>query len=75
MKPKWIIILVLLALVIVLLVQNAQVVTYQIFLWKISISQVILVPMILIIGFVIGYLMGRIGGKKSGKKTFPEQSS
>jgi uncharacterized integral membrane protein len=59
MKWKVILVLVILALIIVLLIQNTQVVTFSIYFWKISISQVILVPIILLIGILLGVLLIR----------------
>lgn len=64
MKPKWVISLILLVLVIILIVQNTQVIVYRFFFWQIGASQIILVPLVLLVGFVIGYLVGRKGSKK-----------
>jgi uncharacterized integral membrane protein len=57
MKWKIILGLVILALIVILLVQNTQVVTFSIYFWKISISQVILVPIIMLIGMLLGVLL------------------
>jgi uncharacterized integral membrane protein len=57
MKWKIILGLVILALIVILLVQNTQEVNFSIFFWKISISQVILVPIILLIGILLGVLL------------------
>ena len=65
MKPKIILVLVLIIMAVIILIQNHQVVTYRIFFWRISMSQVILLPLALIIGFVIGYIVAKMGkGKK-----------
>lgn len=65
MKPKIILVLVLIIMAVIILFQNHQVVTYRIFFWKISLSQVILLPLALIVGFVIGYTFAKMGkGKK-----------
>lgn len=64
MKPKWVIILVLLVLVFILIVQNTQVIVYRFLFWQVGASQIILVPLVLLVGFVIGYLVGRKGSKK-----------
>jgi len=56
MKPKTIIILILLIICLVILIQNTEVVTLQVFLWSITMSRILLIPLLIIIGFVIGYL-------------------
>ncbi len=56
MKPKTIIILILLILCLVILIQNTEVVTLKVFLWSISMSRILLIPILIVIGFVIGYL-------------------
>jgi uncharacterized integral membrane protein len=66
MKPKVWGLLVLLALLLIVLFQNTQEVVFRIFLWKISMSQVILVPLAVLLGFFFGYFVGRTG--KGGKK-------
>jgi uncharacterized integral membrane protein len=56
MKPKTIIILVLLILCLVILFQNTEVVTLHVFFWHITMSRILLIPLLIVIGFVIGYL-------------------
>ncbi len=61
MKPKTIIILILIALCLVVLIQNSkEIVTFQIFFWKITMSRIILIPMLIFIGFIIGYLVAKL---------------
>lgn len=67
MKLKLIAALVISALVVILLVQNKQVVTYRLFFWQISISQIILVPMILIVGFILGFIVAKLRKRRSVK--------
>jgi uncharacterized integral membrane protein len=57
-KVKIVLGLVLLVLLGVLLVQNTQVVTYRVYFWTISMSQMILAPIVALAGFLIGYLFG-----------------
>ncbi len=54
MKVKWILALIFLGLLVILLFQNQQVVSYRVFFWEISISQVLLVPVVLLVGFLFG---------------------
>ncbi len=67
MKLKLIAALVISALVIILLVQNKQAVTYRLFFWQISISQIILVPLILIVGFILGFIVAKMRKRRSTK--------
>jgi putative membrane protein len=63
MKPKWIVSLVVVILFLIFLLQNTQVVTLRLYFWSISMSQIILIPLTLILGFVAGYIVARITGK------------
>jgi uncharacterized integral membrane protein len=64
MKTKVLIVLVLLILLAIVLFQNTQEVVYRIFFWKIAMSQVILVPLAVIVGFLFGYFIAKGGMKK-----------
>ncbi|MBC8385232.1 MAG: LapA family protein [Candidatus Cloacimonetes bacterium] len=67
MKPKTIIILVLIILFLILLIQNTEVVDFKIYFWTISMSRIIIYPAILITGFIIGYIAAVISKKKNLK--------
>ncbi len=73
MKPKTIIILILIILFIIVLIQNTEVVSFQIYFWKISMSRIIIYPAILLLGFVIGYITAVVSRKKKNKNE--DQSS
>lgn len=62
MKPMTIVILVLVALFVIILVQNTQVVTLRLLFWKLGMSQIILVPLTMLIGFIIGYIVAKATG-------------
>lgn len=64
MKTKLLIVLVLLVLLAVVLIQNTQEVVFRIFFWKIAMSQVILVPLAVVVGFLFGYFIAKGGMKK-----------
>lgn len=64
MKTKILIVSVLLVLIIILLVQNTQEVIFRIYFWKISMSQMVLVPLAALVGFLFGYFIARMGNKK-----------
>lgn len=59
MKAKTIIIMVLIVLFAIILIQNTQVVTIQLFFWKLSMSRIILVSFFALIGFAIGFLLSK----------------
>ncbi len=67
MRPKILIVIVLLALLVIILFQNTEEVIFRIFFWKISMSQVILVPLAIFLGFLFGYFVGRADRRR--KKT------
>jgi uncharacterized integral membrane protein len=64
MKTKILVVAVLLALIIILLVQNTQEVIFRFFFWRVSMSQVILVPLAVLVGFLFGYFIARMGREK-----------
>ena len=55
MKPKHIALLVVIILFLIFLIQNTQVVTLRLYFWKISMSQIILIPLCILLGVLIGY--------------------
>jgi uncharacterized integral membrane protein len=64
MKVKTVIILFLIFLFLIILLQNTEVVDFSIYFWKVSMSRIILLPSILIMGFVIGFITAKIHRKK-----------
>jgi len=64
MKAKLLIAAVLLVLIVVLLAQNTQEVVFRIFFWKISMSQMVLVPLAVLVGFLFGYFLAKLGKEK-----------
>lgn len=67
-NPKVISALVLIVLFLILLFQNTQMVSVKIYFWEIAMSQIILIPLVLLIGFVAGYLVARFKGKPAKPK-------
>jgi uncharacterized integral membrane protein len=67
-NPKFITALVLAVLFIIFLIQNTQVVTLRLYFWKISMSQIILIPLVLILGFILGYIVRMVTGKHEKSK-------
>ena len=56
MKPKMVAILILAILLLVIVIQNSNAVDVHLLFWKISMSMIILIFFVALIGFVIGYL-------------------
>lgn len=59
MKPKNIALASLGILLIIILIQNTQVASVRFLFWELSMSRIILLPLIMIIGFIIGFFVGR----------------
>ena len=76
MKTKVIFFLVVAALFLIFLIQNTQVITLRLYFWEISMSQIILIPLAILIGFVLGLIVGKISKRgpklKAGKKSDQE---
>ena len=64
MKFKHIVLLVLVVLGAVLFFQNTQVVTITLFFWQVSMSGIIMFPLLVAVGFVLGFLVCKFGGKR-----------
>ncbi len=56
MKPKQAVILILAVVLIVIVIQNSNVVDVHLLFWKVSMSMIILIFFVALIGFTIGYL-------------------
>jgi uncharacterized integral membrane protein len=63
MKPKTIIILVLIVLAVVIVIQNSEMVTLQVFFWKIMMSRIIFMVGLLVVGFALGFLVAKMTQK------------
>ncbi|MFZ5516224.1 MAG: DUF1049 domain-containing protein [Candidatus Zhuqueibacterota bacterium] len=59
MKAKMVLALVLIALILIIVIQNISVVTLRFLLWDLTMSRIIFIPMILIIGFILGYIAAK----------------
>ena len=68
MKFKTYLILAILLLVIIIFIQNREIVKFQIFFWQISLSRIILFPVLLIIGFIVGYITAKLHRRKRIKQ-------
>ncbi|MDP8267019.1 MAG: LapA family protein [Candidatus Aceula meridiana] len=62
MKPKSVILLISGIIFAIIFFQNTQVVSIQFLFWKLSMSRIILLPLVMLVGVVIGFFVG----KKSG---------
>jgi uncharacterized integral membrane protein len=68
MAPKRIIIIILGVVFLTILLQNTQVVTLNLLFWQISMSRIIFIPLVLLIGIIIGFILGSMR-KKQDKKS------
>jgi uncharacterized integral membrane protein len=67
-KAKIILGLVVFVLLAVLLAQNTGMVTYRLLFWTVSLSQVVIVPLVALAGFVLGFVIGAARRKRGGPK-------
>ena len=59
MEPKVILIIILIALAVLIMVQNLQPVQFNILFFKVQMSQIVLVAISILIGFGIGFFVAR----------------
>ncbi len=64
MTKKIIIVGILVVILGILLIQNTQIVTYRFYFWTISVSQIILAPLLAAAGFVLGWLVATLKKRK-----------
>ena len=60
MKPKTIIILILVVLAVIVVLQNSEMVTLQLLFWKISMSRIIFISFLWLMGFILGFLVAKL---------------
>lgn len=73
METKKIIYLLIAFLLLIILLQNTQIVTVNLFFWEISMSRVILLLLMLGLGFIAGYLVNYRQVKKKARKAMENQ--
>jgi uncharacterized integral membrane protein len=72
LRPKTIVLLVLLALILIVLLQNTTVITLRFLFWDTQISQAIVGILLLVIGLLAGYVLAKIPRRsKRGAKKAP----
>jgi len=67
MKPKTIIILILIILSSIVLLQNTHQVTFRVLFWEVSISSLILLTFMVLFGFIIGYITAKLEKKSKSE--------
>lgn len=60
MKFKTIMALIIIVLVAVIFIQNTEVVEFKLYFWKIQMSRIILLPAVLLAGFILGYIIAKV---------------
>ena len=68
MSAKSIVVLIVACLLLIVILQNTQVVTFQLFFWKVGMSRIILLALTLVVGFALGYTVAEFGGRKHQSK-------
>jgi len=59
-KPKTVLILVLVILALIVVFQNSEMVTMKLLFWKIMMSQILFILGCMLLGFVLGLLVGQV---------------
>ncbi len=59
MEAKKITLIVAGVLALIILLQNSEVVSIKFLFWSVDMSQIILLPLILLIGFSAGFIVGK----------------
>jgi uncharacterized integral membrane protein len=64
MKPKTIIVVILIVLALVIILQNTEVVTLRFLFWDLAMSRIILIPLLMLVGCVLGYIGATMWGNR-----------
>ena len=64
MKPKTIGIILIILLVLIIHMQNTQVVTLNLLFWQLSMSQIVLMFIILTLSFAAGFIVAKLTGRR-----------
>ena len=64
MKPKIIFLIVVIALLLVLVIQNSQEAVFRVLFWRMAMPQIVFVPLAVVLGFFLGYFVGRSDRKR-----------
>ena len=70
-KPRQIIILILVILCPVILFQNMEMVTIRLLFWNISMSRILMMMFFLMTGFFIGFFTSRPKNRSNNRPTHP----
>ena len=72
MKSKTIFIFIVIVLLGIILIQNTQIITIQLFFWKLSMSRIILISLLVIIGFIVGFLVAKLESRPKVEQKLTE---
>jgi uncharacterized integral membrane protein len=67
-KTKIILVAVVFVLLAVLLAQNTGIVTYRLLFWTVSLSQVVIIPLVALVAFALGFVIGAARRRMKGPK-------
>ena len=59
MRPKVLVLLIVLGLIFLILMQNIHQVTVSFLFWSFSLPQILFMPLMILIGFAIGFFVGK----------------
>ena len=52
-----------------ILIQNTEVVTLRVLFWTMSMSRILLIPLLILMGFIIGYLVATLRRREKKQAT------
>lgn len=73
MKAKTITLLVIVALFIILVMQNSAPVSINVYFWSVVMSGIILFPAILVVGIIVGFILAKVDTQKRRERQTEKQ--
>ncbi|PKK83777.1 MAG: hypothetical protein CVT49_07090 [candidate division Zixibacteria bacterium HGW-Zixibacteria-1] len=66
-SAKAIIVAIAVLIILIIFLQNTGVVTFRLFFWSFSMSQILLLPLIFLVGFVAGFITNLVLSRKKSE--------
>lgn len=67
-RPKFILLTIIIVLLAILLLQNSDVVSLKIYFWEISMSRIIFFPVLIFVGFIAGFIVAKLVSSRKERK-------
>ncbi len=75
MNLKIVLIIIILALFLIVTLQNTEVSLFKVLFWDIEMSRIVFIFIAILVGFIAGYVVGKTTGGKADKSNSKKEKS